>query len=166
MIKSTKLIELLQKAYSGELAAALAYRGHWNSLRDSEDREQVKKIESEEWKHRQTIAKVLQSFCSSPNRLREVRGFLLGRSLGFGCRFMGWFAPMYLAGFLESKNILEYKTAARLAVECGHPELLECLSEMAKTEWEHERFFRSKVLSHPFCRWIPLWPVPEELRIC
>jgi hypothetical protein len=79
---------------------------------------------------------------------------------------MGWFAPMYLAGFLESKNILEYKNAAQLAVECGHFELLECLSEMAKTEWEHERFFRSKVLSHRFSRWIPIWRSQDELTVC
>ena len=156
-----KLIHLLKKAYSGELAAALAYRGHWYSL-TGQDRERVKQIEFEEWMHRQTVGRILQSFRTSPDRIREVKGFLLGRLLGFGCGLLGWFAPMYIAGFLESKNIVEYTDAAQLAVECGHPEILECLYEMAKTEWQHEQFFRSKVLSHRFSHWVPIWPAPEE----
>jgi len=162
MTSTDKMVRLLKKAYSGELAAALAYRGHWGSLSRHEDRERIKQIEFEEWMHRKVVGRILQSFRTSPDRIREVKGFLLGRLLGFGCGLMGWFAPMYLAGFLESKNILEYKNAVQLAVECGHSELLECLSEMAKTEWEHERFFRSKVLSHRFSRWIPIWRSPED----
>jgi demethoxyubiquinone hydroxylase (CLK1/Coq7/Cat5 family) len=162
MYKKNQLIQLLRKAYSGELAAALAYRGHWNSLSGHEDRERIKQIEFEEWMHRKLVGKILQSFRTPPDPVREVKGFLLGRLLGFGCGLLGWFAPMYLAGFLESKNIVEYTDAAQLAVECGHPEILECLYEMAKTEWQHEQFFRSKVLSHRFSRWIPIWPVPEE----
>jgi hypothetical protein len=33
-----QLITVLQLAYSGELAAGYAYRGHWHSVRDSEER--------------------------------------------------------------------------------------------------------------------------------
>ena len=40
-----KLIALLQLAYSGELAAAHAYRGHWHSVRQSDERESIRKIE-------------------------------------------------------------------------------------------------------------------------
>ena len=37
------LIRILQNAYSGELAAAYAYRGHWRSLKKSSDeREKIK----------------------------------------------------------------------------------------------------------------------------
>ena len=32
-----KLIETLQLAYSGELAAGYAYRGHWNSVSDADE---------------------------------------------------------------------------------------------------------------------------------
>jgi len=43
------LIRILQNAYSGELAAAYAYRGHWRSLKKSAaEREKIKQIEAEE----------------------------------------------------------------------------------------------------------------------
>lgn len=42
------LIAILRLAYSAELAARLAYRGHWKSLADSEDRGRIRQIEEEE----------------------------------------------------------------------------------------------------------------------
>jgi len=33
---------------------------------------------------------------------------------------------------------------------------------MAEVEWEHERYFRSRVMIHPFAKWIRLWPIPPE----
>ena len=39
------LVAILQLAYSGELAAALAYRGHWKSVSDIEDRRRIRQIE-------------------------------------------------------------------------------------------------------------------------
>ena len=36
------LAAILRLAYSGELAAALAYRGHWKSVRDPDERESVR----------------------------------------------------------------------------------------------------------------------------
>ena len=67
---------------------------------------------------------------------------------------------MYGAGFLESRNIVEYEVAARLAAQCQHLELVECLLEMAEVEWEHELYFRQRVLSHRLARLIPMWPAP------
>ena len=41
------LIRILQNAYSGELAAAYAYRGHWQSLKKSAaERERIRQIEA------------------------------------------------------------------------------------------------------------------------
>jgi hypothetical protein len=31
---------------------------------------------------------------------------------------------------------------------------------MAEVEWEHEQYFRAKVLSHPLGRRLPIWPAP------
>ena len=42
-----KLIALLQLAYSGELAAAYAYRGHWHSVSAPDERAAIRKIEAE-----------------------------------------------------------------------------------------------------------------------
>ncbi|MDQ3634788.1 MAG: hypothetical protein M3405_09820 [Acidobacteriota bacterium] len=41
------LIRILQNAHAGELAAAYAYRGHWKSVRNSEEKTQIKIIELE-----------------------------------------------------------------------------------------------------------------------
>ncbi|HEU5240253.1 MAG TPA: hypothetical protein VFU37_24170 [Pyrinomonadaceae bacterium] len=55
------LIAILQLAYSGELAAAYAYRGHWHSLRRKDERESVRNIENDEWRHRKFVGEMLKS---------------------------------------------------------------------------------------------------------
>lgn len=155
-----KLIAILQLAYSGELAAGYAYRGHWHSVSDADERIRIKTIEDEEWHHRKLVGEMLGSLGASPKRLREMRATLLGRALGLMCHLSGWFAPMYGAGRLESKNIVEYQTAARYAHSCGREDLIDCLLNMAEVEWEHERYFRSRVLRHRWSRRISIWPAP------
>jgi rubrerythrin len=155
-----KLIALLQLAYSAEQAAAYAYRGHWHSLANEEERDRIRQIENEEWHHRELVGGMLEQLDSRPNRQREIRSLVLGRGLGFLCHLMGWLAPMYGAGRLESRNIREYETAARYARDCGHEEFTDCLLTMAEVEWEHERYFRSRVLLHPFGHRLSLWPPP------
>ena len=116
---SQNLIALLQLAYSAERAAAYAYRGHWHSVKDPEERARIKQIEDEEWHHRKLVGEMLAALGSQASRQREVRSLILGRVLGFLCHVMGWLAPMYGAGRLESRNIREYETAARYARACG-----------------------------------------------
>lgn len=154
------LIEILQLAYSGELAAAYAYRGHWKSVSDPEERHRIEEIEQEEWHHRKLVGEMLTSLQAEPNQPREVRATIIGRVLGFGCHVAGWLAPMYGAGRLESRNIREYEVAARLAQKCGRYDLIDCLLTMAETEWEHERYFRSLVLTHRLAKYLPIWPEP------
>ncbi len=155
-----KLIHILQLAYSGELAAGYAYRGHWHSLSDPDDRTQVKKIEEEEWHHRKLVGEMLQSLGAGPNKRRELRAIVVGRTLGLLCHVSGWFAPMYGAGRLESRNIVEYETAARYARDCGRTDLIDCLLTMAEVEWEHEHYFRSCVLRHRWSRRFTIWAEP------
>jgi rubrerythrin len=159
-----RFIEILQQAYSGERAAAFAYRGHWRSLRDPDDRRRIQTIEEEELHHRHLVGEMLRELGARPSALREARSWLVGRTLGLLCHVSGWFAPMYAAGRLESHNIREYEEAARRARACGRDDWLPCLLAMAEVEWEHERYFRSKVLSHRWARWFPLWeaPPPKE----
>ena len=54
---AASLIEILQLAYSGELAAAYAYRGHWKSVSDPEERHRIEEIENEEWHHRNSLVR-------------------------------------------------------------------------------------------------------------
>jgi rubrerythrin len=155
-----KLIALLQRAYSAERAAAYAYRGHWHSVSAAAERLRIKQIEDEEWHHRELVGGMLESLNATPVRQREVRSLIIGRALGFLCHVMGWLAPMYGAGRLESRNIREYETAARYARDCGREDFIDCLLMMAEVEWEHEYYFRSRVLLHSLGRRLSLWPAP------
>jgi rubrerythrin len=154
------LIALLQMAYSAERAAAYAYRGHWHSVTDEVERLRIRQIENEEWHHRELVGEMIESLGARPSRQREVRACIVGRVLGLLCHVMGWLAPMYGAGRLESRNIGEYETAARYARDCGRDDFIDCLLTMAEVEWEHEKYFRSRVLVHPLGRRLSLWPLP------
>lgn len=154
------LVALLQLAYSGELAAAYAYRGHWHSLRDAGERTRIEEIENDEWHHRQLVGEMLVSLDARPSAMREARAAIIGRVLSLLCHLSGWLAPMYGAGKLESRNIREYETAALHARNCGRNDLVDCLLTMAEVEWEHEHYFRSRVLSHPWASRLPIWPEP------
>jgi hypothetical protein len=155
-----RLTAILQLAYSGELAAALAYRGHGRAVRDPADAARIRRIEAEEWHHRELVGALLTRLGRAPSGSRERRARVVGRGLGLFCHVAGWLAPMYGAGRLERRNIVEYETAARLAVRAGRLEFVDCLLGMAEVEWEHEQFFRSCVQRHRLARWIPLWPAP------
>jgi rubrerythrin len=162
-----KLIALLRLAYSAELAAAYAYRGHWHSVSNKDERARIRQIENEELHHRHLVGEMLDKLQTRPSRVRELRAAIVGRLLGFLCHLTGWLAPMYGAGRLESRNIREYETAARYARDAGHGELVDCLLTMAEVEWEHENYFRSCVLRHSFGRRLLLWPEPpprESIR--
>lgn len=156
MSPSALLLRQLQNAHAGELAAALAYRGHGRSLPAGEEQERVRSIEAEEWHHRELVAAMLRRLGGAPRPARELAFAAIGHTLGPLCHVSGWLLPMYGAGFLERFNVAEYERAARSAELAGHPELVDCLLAMAEVEWDHESYFRSRVLSR--YRRVPLWP--------
>ena len=147
------LIQILQAAYSGELAAGFAYRGHWKSLNNAIERTAVQKIEHEEWVHRERVGEMLASLGASPLKYREAKSFLIGRTIGLACHVIGWFFPMYFAGRLESGNVVEYENAASHAAALGLKEFEGDLLVMAGVEKEHELFFLGAVAGH---RLLPL----------
>jgi len=156
-----ELIAILRRAHAGELAAALAYEGHARSLVDDPtEAEEVSAIAVEEWEHRRAVRKMLEDLGARPRRLREALFRGIGLVIGVLCRVGGWLLPMYGAGRLESGNIREYDDAAGLAILAGHGRFVPELLRMAEVEWEHERYFRAKVVSCGLM--IPLWPKPAS----
>ena len=147
------LIRILQNAHAGELAAAYAYRGHWKSLKESAEKEHIKKIETEEWEHRENVLRWLVKLDAKPNPRREKMFWTIGKSIGLACFVGGWFFPMYFAGRLESGNVQEYVDAAEFARQLGIPECFEEMMEMSRIEGEHEIFFRQTITGH---RLLPL----------
>jgi rubrerythrin len=136
-----RLIRLLQLAYSGEKAAALAYQGHSRSVRDAGEKAMIAKIENDEWVHRKKVGALLEKLGARPLRIRELRASAVGHVLSFLCGVAGWFLPMFLAGKLETKNVCEYEKAAGWAAEVGLHDFVPDLLEMAAVEVEHEKYF-------------------------
>jgi hypothetical protein len=127
------LIRILQMAYSGEKAAALAYSGHW-----------------EEWEHREEVGRMLALLGSHPVWWREIMMCTIGKTVSTGCFLIGWFFPMYLAGQLETNNVDEYEVAAQHAQALGLELMTAQLLAMARTERLHESYFASLVVNHPW----------------
>lgn len=136
-----QLVRLLQLAYSGEKAAALAYQGHARSVRDPGEKAMIEKIENDEWVHREKVGALLERLRASPLPVREARAALVGHTLSLLCGLSGWFLPMFLAGKLETKNVCEYEKAGGWATELGLDDFVPDLHEMAAVEVEHEKYF-------------------------
>lgn len=164
-LRQKRLVRILQGAFSGELAAAYAYRGHWKSVKDPTEREQIQKIENDEWLHRQKVQEFLRGLKARPSRLKEIVLWCIGRSLGLLCFCAGWFFPMFFAGRLETQNVGEYAEAAGHARALQFLEMEAELSHMAKVEKEHEEFFYKTIQKHrlfPFVK--RLFRVPQDYR--
>jgi rubrerythrin len=165
--RRSELIALLQLAYSGELAAAYAYQGHARSVRDAAEKRRIAEIEQDEWHHRRLVGEMLAGLGAAPDPRRERRAAIVGRVLSTLSHVSGWLIPMYGAGRLERRNIGEYEDAARLALACDRTDLIDCLLGMAEVEWDHEHYFRGRVLTHRFAPRIPIWDAPpprESIR--
>ena len=145
-----QLVHLLQTAYSGEMAAALAYRGHWRSLPPSAERERIRQIEREEWRHRRGVGVMLRRLEAEPQQAREILMYLLGRVAGLLCHAAGWFWPMYIAGKLERSNVREYDDAAACAGRLSLTKYEKILRRMAEVEKEHELYFTEVIADHWF----------------
>ena len=162
-----QLVKILQNAYSGELAAAYAYRGHWRSLKAKAEIDHIKQIEDEEWLHREKVGRLLEALSARPLKRRDARMWLVGRTVGVACHMIGWFLPMYFAGRLETANVGEYETAARHAGALGLIDFESELRVMAAVEKEHEIFFMSVIAGHrllPFMRALFKWGPVESSK--
>lgn len=163
------LVRILQDAYSGELAAALAYRGHWKSVRNPFERERIQAIEQEEWEHRERVGRMLATLGEKPVRGKEIKRRVIGRVIAIGCRMVGWFIPMYFAGRLEGQNICAYDVAALHAANLGLEDFERDLLDMEEVEEGHEEFFLGLVASHrmfPLMRRLFGWGEKTDTTSC
>lgn len=140
-----QLIHILQMAYSGEKAAALAYAGHWRASFSKEERDSIARIEQEEWIHRAQVLQMLRELGSGPIVWREIMMGTIGSVIFFACFISGWYFPMYFAGLLEHSNVHEYLDAAELAAAIGHLDFEKELLHLADVETTHEDYFKQKV---------------------
>lgn len=139
------LVDLLQKAYSAEHAAALAYIGHAASLRDPAAKAAVKQIEDDEWHHRENVLALMRQYEIPVSRAYEVRFYVIGKVIAASCHVIGWFMPYFFAGKLESGNVCEYFVMLRYFRSLGITEHDAVLYDMGMKEKEHEVYFLRQI---------------------
>jgi hypothetical protein len=148
------LCRLLQKAYSGERAAAFAYIGHAASLKSPEAKAAVKQIEEDEWGHRERVLLIMRQYDIPINKFDEFRFFIIGKFISVSCHVIGWFMPYFFAGKLESGNVCEYFVMMHYFHSLGINEHDEVLYEMGMKEKEHEIYFLEQIKNS---RWLPFF---------
>jgi hypothetical protein len=139
------LIDLLQRAYSAEKAAAFAYQGHAGSVKDKNQKVAIRQIELDEWNHRREVLAIMRQYSIPVSRYYEFRFHVIGRIIAFSCYVIGWFMPFYFAGRLESGNVCEYFRMMHYFHALGIKEHDKILYEMGIKEKEHENYFFSKI---------------------
>jgi len=135
------LVKLLRLAHSAERAAAFAYIGHAGSVKDTAEKAALKRIEVDEWEHRQSVLDIMDVYDIPVSRWLEIRFYMVGRLISASCYVIGWFMPYYFAGRLESGNVCEYFIMQQYFHELGITAHDEVLFEMGVKEKEHEQFF-------------------------
>src|SRR6202050_4343826 len=103
-----ELIDLLQRAYSAEKAAAFAYQGHAASVKNADEKKAIRQIETDEWNHRREVLAIMNKYDIPVSKYYEWRFHVIGKIISGSCFVIGWFMPFYFAGRLESGNVCEY----------------------------------------------------------
>lgn len=143
----------LQRAYSAERAASLAYIGHAASLRDPAEKAAIKRIEDDEWTHRRHVLAIMHRHDVPVSRWFETRYYIIGKIIGACCHVLGWFMPYFFAGKLESGNVCEYFVMLREFRALGINEHDVALYEMGMKEKEHEVYFLEQVKRSRILPW-------------
>jgi hypothetical protein len=156
------LIDLLQRAYSAEKAAAFAYQGHAGSVKDKTEKAAIRQIEIDEWNHRKEVLAIMMQYDIPISRFYEICFHVIGKIISFSCYVIGWFMPYFFAGRLESGNVCEYFRMMQYFHELDILEHNQVLYEMGIKEKEHEVYFLGKIKNKkmlPFFEKIFFWGV-------
>ncbi|MBI3500594.1 MAG: hypothetical protein HY063_02280 [Bacteroidetes bacterium] len=136
-----ELIDLLQRAYSAEKAAAFAYQGHAGSVKNAQEKKAIHQIEMDEWNHRREVLQIMNHYGIPISKWYEFRFHVIGKIISGSCYVIGWFMPFYFAGRLESGNVCEYFRMMHFFHAIGIKEHDKILYEMGMKEKEHEIYF-------------------------
>ena len=160
ILEHPELIDLLQRAYSAEKAAAFAYQGHAGSVKNADEKKAIKQIEIDEWNHRQEVLKIMNQYNIPISKYYEIRFHIIGKIISGSCYIIGWFMPFYFAGRLESGNVCEYFRMKHFFNSLGIKEHDIILYEMGIKEKEHEIYFLDKIKTNkllPFFEKVFSW---------
>ena len=153
-INHPALVELLQKAYSAEKAAAFAYIGHAGSVKDQNQKITIKQIEDDEWGHRKEVLEIMKKYNIPVSKWFEFKFHVIGRIISASCYVIGWFMPYYFAGRLESGNVCEYFVMMHYFHSLDITEHDKILYQMGMKEKEHEVYFLQQIKHE---KWLPFF---------
>lgn len=159
-LQHSELVDLLQRAYSAEKAAAFAYQGHAGSVKDKEAKKAIRQIEIDEWNHRQHVLNIMKQYDIPVSKYYEFKFHIIGKVISYSCFVIGWFMPYYFAGRLESGNVCEYFRMKNFFNGMGIRKHDHILYEMGVKEKEHEVYFLDNIKSNkllPFFEKIFAW---------
>lgn len=144
-LNHTALVDLLQRAYSAEKAAAFAYQGHAAAVKNNEEKKAIRQIELDEWHHRDVVLKIMNDFDIPVSKKYELKFHVIGKVISFSCHVLGWFMPFYFAGRLESGNVCEYFRMKQYFNSLGIRDYDVTLYQMGIKEKEHEVYFLEQI---------------------
>ena len=139
------LVDLLQKAYSAEKAAAFAYQGHAGSVKDPEQNAAIRQIELDEWNHRKEVLELMRLYDVPVSKYYEIRFHIVGKLISGSYYVIGWFIPFYFAGRLERGNVCEYFRMKQYFNALCIKEHDKILYDMGIKEKEHEVYFLGRI---------------------
>ncbi|HLA56602.1 MAG TPA: ferritin-like domain-containing protein [Flavobacterium sp.] len=145
-----ELVDLLKKAYSAEKAASFAYQGHAASVKDKNEKKEIRQIELDEWVHRKEVLQIMNDFNVPVSKWYEFKFYIIGKVISGSCHVIGWFMPFYFAGRLESGNVCEYFRMKQYFNSLGIVKYDQMLYEMGMKEKEHEIYFLEKIKTNKF----------------
>lgn len=131
----------LRVAYSTEIGAASAYRGHAKSTRDPAVAAHIAQIEQDERGHRAALGALLKRFKVRPIYPLELFFWCVGNIIGLGCFVWGEWASAFGAAQFEFGGIGDYRRAARAARAVGEEALAVQMDTYQQQEADHRAFF-------------------------
>lgn len=140
---TNKLIKLLKQAHAIEIGAYYAYKGHWKSSKNIEEKKKIQEIQNDELLHRKLIELWLFGMGSKPSVFLDIIFYIIGNSISISCFVLGRRLSAWGARIMETIGSKVYINLSLAALKTPEYEIASSLLNMAKTEREHEEFFRS-----------------------
>lgn len=131
----------LKVAYSTELGASTAYRGHAAATADPDVAAQIRQILDDELHHRKTLGDLLTEFDAVPYTFLEWLFWCVGNVISVGCHLWGEWASAFGAAQFEFGGAGDYVRAAKAARAVGREDLAVLLDEFQAQETAHRAFF-------------------------
>ncbi len=154
----------LRIAYSTEIGAATAYRGHAAATREPVVAALVRSIEQDERHHRAELGELLERYDARPFVWLDHLYTFIGTCVGWGCHFWGPWASAFGAAQFEFGGIADYRRAARAARAIGNPDLVAKLESFQAQEAAHRAFFLDLARATFPIPWVQRRPLDMKLH--